>query len=88
MGAVVKKVNALADEMKALDDEQLAARTGELKQRLEEGATLLQIMPDAFAVAREASDRVMNMRHFDVQLIGGMALHGPARRQDCRDAYR
>ncbi len=75
LGAVVKKVNALAEEMKALDDEQLAARTGEFKQRLADGATLAQIIPEAFAVAREASDRVMNMRHFDVQLIGGMALH-------------
>jgi len=75
MGAVVKKVSALAEEMSSLDDEQLAAKTDELKQRLTDGATLNQIMPEAFAVAREASDRVMNMRHFDVQLIGGMALH-------------
>ncbi|MBE9539830.1 MAG: preprotein translocase subunit SecA [Proteobacteria bacterium] len=75
MGVVVKKVNALADDIKALDDEQLAAKTDEFKQRLADGAKLDQIMPEAFAVAREASDRVMNMRHFDVQLVGGMALH-------------
>ncbi len=75
MGAVVKKVNALAQDIGALDDTQLAAKTGELKQRLADGATLDQILPEAFAVAREASDRVMNMRHFDVQLIGGMALY-------------
>ena len=75
MGAVVKKINALADDMKALDDAQLAAKTGEFKARLADGATLGQILPEAFAVAREAGDRVMHMRHFDVQLIGGMALH-------------
>jgi len=76
MGAVVKKVNALADEMKALSDEQLAAKTDEFRKRLsEDGTTLEKLMPEAFAVVREASDRLMNMRHFDVQLIGGMALH-------------
>ncbi len=75
MGAVVKKINALTDDMRALDDAQLASKTDEFKQRLADGATLDKILPEAFAVAREAGERVLNMRHFDVQLIGGMALH-------------
>ena len=75
MGKVVKQINALADDIKALDDEQLAAKTAEFKQRLADGATIDQILPEAFAVAREAGERVLNMRHFDVQLVGGMALH-------------
>ena len=75
MGKVVKKINALADEVKALSDEELAGKTAEFKQRLADGATLDQILPEAFAVVREAGERVLGMRHFDVQLIGGMALH-------------
>ncbi len=75
LGAVVKKINALADDMSALTDEQLAAKTNEFRARLAEGAKLDELLPEAFAVAREAGDRIMNMRHFDVQLIGGMALH-------------
>ncbi len=75
LGKVVKQINALADDMKALDDEQLAARTDEFRQRLQDGATLDEILPEAFAVAREAGERTLGMRHFDVQLIGGMALH-------------
>ena len=75
MGKVVKKINALADEVKALDDQQLAAKTDEFKARLAKGETLDQILPEAFAVVREASERVLGLRHFDVQLIGGMALH-------------
>ena len=75
MGKVVKKINALADDVKALDDSQLAAKTDEFKQRLAAGETLDQILPEAFAVVREAGERVLGMRHFDVQLIGGMALH-------------
>jgi len=74
LGATVNKINALADEMKALSDEQLSAKTAEFKARLGDGATLEQLLPEAFAVAREASDRVLNMRPFDVQLVGGMAL--------------
>jgi preprotein translocase subunit SecA len=75
MGKVVKQINALADDMKALTDEQLAAKTGEFRQRIADGASLDKLLPEAFAVAREAGERVLGMRHFDVQLIGGMVLH-------------
>ncbi len=75
MGKVVKQVNALAADMKALDDTRLAAKTAEFRQRIAAGESLDKILPEAFAVAREASERVLGMRHFDVQLIGGMALH-------------
>jgi len=75
MGKVVKQINALAEEMKALDDVQLAAKTPALKQRLANGESLDSLLPEAFAVVREAGDRVLGLRHFDVQLIGGMALH-------------
>ncbi len=75
MGKVVKQINALADEVKALDDVQLAAKTSEFKARLANGDSLDSILPEAFAVVREAGDRVLGLRHFDVQLIGGMALH-------------
>ncbi len=75
MGKVVRQVNALADDMKALSDEQLAAKTPEFRQRLEAGEDLDKLLPEAFAVVREAGERVLGLRHFDVQLIGGMALH-------------
>ncbi|HDY82555.1 MAG TPA: preprotein translocase subunit SecA [Halieaceae bacterium] len=75
MGKVVKQINALADGIKALDDTQLAAKTDEFKQRLADGENLDKILPEAFAVVREAGERVLGLRHFDVQLIGGMALH-------------
>jgi preprotein translocase subunit SecA len=75
MGKVVKQINALADDTKALDDVQLAAKTAEFKQRLADGESLDKILPEAFAVVREAGERVLGMRHFDVQLIGGMTLH-------------
>ncbi|GAB3310636.1 preprotein translocase subunit SecA [Haliea atlantica] len=72
---VVRQINALADEIKALDDTALAAKSDEFRQRLEQGESLDRILPEAFAVCREASERTLGMRHFDVQLIGGMALH-------------
>jgi preprotein translocase subunit SecA len=75
MGKVVKKINALADEIKALSDEQLAAKTGEFRQRLDTGEALDSLIPEAFAVVRESGERTLGLRHFDVQLIGGMALH-------------
>lgn len=75
MGKVVRQINALEEGMQALDDAALAAKTDEFRQRLAAGATLNQILPEAFAVTREASRRTLGMRHFDVQLIGGMALH-------------
>ena len=75
MGKVVKAINALEDGISQLTDEQLQAKTGEFKARLEKGETLDQIMSEAFAVCREASKRIMGMRHFDVQMIGGITLH-------------
>jgi len=75
MRKVVAKINALEDEYKALDDAALKAKTQEFKQRLADGETLDQILPEAFAAVREASDRALGMRHFDVQMIGGMTLH-------------
>ncbi len=72
---IVSKINSLEDQIKALSDEQLQAKTAEFKQRLANGETLDDILPEAFAVCREASVRVLGMRHFDVQLIGGMVLH-------------
>ncbi|HDS0961260.1 preprotein translocase subunit SecA [Pseudomonas sp. ER28] len=71
----VSIVNAFEEKMVALSDEQLRGKTVEFKERLAKGETLDQLLPEAFAVAREAGKRVMGMRHFDVQLIGGMTLH-------------
>ncbi len=71
----VNKINALEDKIKALSDEELQQKTAEFKQRLANGETLDDILPEAFAVCREASVRTLGMRHFDVQLIGGMVLH-------------
>ena len=72
---VVKKVNALEEGVQALDDAALREKTAEFKQRYRDGETLEQLLPEAFAVAREASQRTLHMRPFDVQLIGGMVLH-------------
>ncbi len=71
----VKKINALEPQMQALSDEALKAKTDEFKARIEKGESLDKVLPEAFAVCREASVRVFGMRHFDVQLIGGMVLH-------------
>ncbi|WP_068829590.1 preprotein translocase subunit SecA [Pseudomonas sp. BMS12] len=71
----VTAINALEEQILGLSDDQLKAKTEEFKARLEKGETLDQLLPEAFAVAREAGKRVMGMRHFDVQLIGGMTLH-------------
>nr|WP_024307037.1 MULTISPECIES: preprotein translocase subunit SecA [unclassified Pseudomonas] len=71
----VQSVNVLEEQMIALSDEQLRGKTEEFKARLAQGETLDKLLPEAFAVAREAGKRVMGMRHFDVQLIGGMTLH-------------
>jgi preprotein translocase subunit SecA len=73
--AVVAKINSLEPQFEALDDAALRAKTVEFKQRLEQGSTLDDLLPEAFAAVREASKRTLKMRHFDVQLIGGMALH-------------
>ncbi len=72
---VVKEINALEPEMQNLSDHALLNKTGEFKQRVQNGETLNDILIPAFAVVREASRRFLNMRHFDVQLIGGMVLH-------------
>ena len=75
MGKVVARINALEDTMQALGDDELRAKTDEFRTRLGDGETLEQLLPEAFAVVREAGVRALGMRHFDVQLIGGMALH-------------
>ncbi len=72
---LVKKINALALEYEQLSDDALKAKTQEFRDRLAEGEKLDNLIPEAFAAVREASSRVFNMRHFDVQLIGGMILH-------------
>ncbi|TXL19707.1 preprotein translocase subunit SecA [Methylococcaceae bacterium HT5] len=72
---LVKSVNKLADEYAQLSDEELQAKTIEFKTRLADGEKLNNLIPEAFAVVREASSRVFDMRHFDVQLIGGMVLN-------------
>ena len=75
MMPLVEKTNSLEADMQALTDGQLRARTGEFKERFEKGEPLDRILPEAFSVVREASVRTLNMRHFDVQLIGGIVLH-------------
>jgi len=75
MSARVAKINALEPEYAALSDEALKAKTDEFKARLAKGESLEDLMPEAFAVVREASKRVLGMRHFDVQMVGGMVLH-------------
>ncbi|MFN7211035.1 MAG: preprotein translocase subunit SecA, partial [Aggregatilineales bacterium] len=72
---VVEVINALEAQMKALTNDQLRAKTDEFRQRLAEGETLDDLLPEAFAVVREASVRTIGLRHYDVQLIGGMVLH-------------
>ena len=76
------QINKLEPEIQALTDEQLRGKTAEFRERLEKGETLDALLPEAFAVVREASRRVLGMRHFDVQLIGGMVLNAYRRRQD------
>src|ERR687890_684114 len=75
LAPIVAEINAKEPEIQSLADEQLRAKTAELRLRYEQGETLDDLLPDAFAVVREAGRRTLNMRHFDVQLIGGMVLH-------------
>ncbi|WP_372781183.1 preprotein translocase subunit SecA [Litorivivens sp.] len=75
MGKLVLQVNQLEDDFKALSDEALRGKTAVFKERLSNGESLDALLPEAFAAVREASRRVMGMRHFDVQLIGGITLH-------------
>lgn len=71
----VVEINLLEPEMQALSDQELQSKTGEFKRQLEQGKSLDELLPEAFAVVREASRRVLGLRHFDVQLLGGMILH-------------
>ncbi len=71
----VARINAMEPELEKLSDEALRAKTQEFKERVSQGQSLDDLLPEAFAVVREGSKRVMKMRHFDVQLLGGMALH-------------
>ena len=75
MQRMVARINALEPSVQALDDGALKGKTAEFKSRLEEGATLADLLPEAFAAVREASHRARAMRHFDVQLIGGITMH-------------
>ena len=75
MAPIVAHINSLETQTQALTDEQLRARTAEFRQRVADGESLEDVLPEAFAVVREAGKRTLNMRHFDVQLIGGMVLH-------------
>jgi len=75
LGRQVEQINRLEPQMKELSDADLKNKTAEFKERLQMGATLNDLLPEAFAVVREASSRVLGMRHFDVQLLGGIVLH-------------
>src|SRR4051812_7800524 len=72
---IVARINELESSVQGLTDAGLREKTVEFRGRLERGETVDDVLPDAFAVVREAGKRVLNMRHFDVQLIGGMVLH-------------
>src|SRR5687768_10007751 len=73
--AIAKQVNGLEDEFAAMSDDQLQGMTKEFRERLDAGETLDDLLPEAFAVTREAAKRVLGQRHFDVQIMGGAALH-------------
>ena len=71
----IEQINALETDYEKLSDDELRQKTQDLKQRVSNGESLEQVLPEAFAVVREGGKRVMKMRHFDVQLLGGMSLH-------------
>ncbi len=75
MRKAVEQINALEEEFQALSDEQLQGKTGEFRSRFEQGSSLEDLLPEAFAAVREASQRVFKMRHYDEQMIGGIVLH-------------
>src|SRR5262245_3691834 len=76
MRPIVARINELEPSMEALSDEELKSKTVELRRRLAEGETLEDLLPEAFAACREAGKRFLKMRHYGVQLMGGMVLHG------------
>ncbi|MEP7098268.1 MAG: preprotein translocase subunit SecA, partial [Dokdonella sp.] len=76
LGKTVAKINALEPEYQALSDEELRGKTAQFRERLAAGAALDSLLPEAFATVREAAQRVLGLRHYDVQMIGGMVLHG------------
>ena len=75
LNPTIQKINELEEAMQKLSDEELKAKTSEFRERLSNGETLEDILPEAFAVVREGSVRVFDKRHFDEQLMGGMVLH-------------
>ena len=75
MWPIVAKINELEEKFRQMSDEQLTAKTGEFKRRIQEGASLDEILPEAFATVRETASRTIGLRHYDVQLIGGIAMH-------------
>ena len=75
MGREVSQINDLESDLQSLSDDELAAKTQAFRQRFEAGESLDDLLPEAFACVREASVRTLGLRHFDVQLIGGMVLH-------------
>ncbi len=75
IGKIVNQINALEPQIQALSDDELRAQTDKFRKQLQEGASLDDILPEAFATVREASVRVLGMRHFDVQMVGGIVLH-------------
>ena len=75
LNKTVQTVNALEPQFESLTDQELKAKTAEFKARLEQNETLDDLLPEAFATVREASKRVFGMRHFDMQLVGGMVLN-------------
>ncbi|HNW30055.1 MAG TPA: preprotein translocase subunit SecA, partial [Spirochaetota bacterium] len=72
---IVHKINALEPEMKKLTNDEMRAMTSKFRQRIEKGESLDSLLPEAFALTREASVRTLGMRHFDVQMMGGIVLH-------------
>lgn len=72
---IVQKINSFESEIQKLSDEELSRKTIEFRERLSQGVSLDELLPEAFAVVREASRRVLGLRHFDVQLMGGIVLH-------------
>ena len=75
MRKIVKKINEFEEGLALLSDEELKSKTDQFKQRHQEGETLDQLLPEAFATVREAAKRSLGLRHFDMQLVGGMTLH-------------